>query len=194
MDERATDPIAEFVQAVRRAQDAGIDTTPAALGTADVLGRPSVRMVLVRQADARGFLFYTNYLSRKARDLASNPQAALCFHWPALEQQIRAEGRIERLGPSESDAYFVTRPRGSQLGAWASEQSAPLPARELLDVRYREVEKRFGTGDVPRPPFWGGYRLVPDHVEFWYGRPDRLHDRILFTRLETAWRKERLYP
>ncbi len=194
MAEIATDPIAGFLQAVQRAQDAGVDTAPAALGTADVRGRPSVRMVLVRHADARGFVFYTNHLSRKARDLTSNPQAALCFHWPALEQQIRAEGRVERLGPRESDAYFATRPRGSQLGAWASEQSAPLPARELLDERYREVERRFGAGDVPRPPFWGGYRLIPDQVEFWYGRPDRLHDRILFTRHEAAWRKERLYP
>ncbi len=194
MDKAIADPIADFLQAVKQARGAGVDTTPAALGTTDERGRPSVRMVLVRHADARGFVFHTNYLSRKARDLASNPQAALCFHWPAIEQQIRVEGPVERLAETESDAYFATRPRGSQIGAWASEQSAPLAARELLHERYREVEKRFAAGDVPRPPFWGGYRLIPDRLEFWHGRLDRLHDRVLYTRQGAAWRKERLYP
>jgi pyridoxamine 5'-phosphate oxidase len=194
MKQAAVDPISHFLQAVSRAEAAGVDTAAAALATADTQGRPSVRMVLVRHVDDRGFVFHTNYSSRKGRDLESNPQCALCYHWPTLEQQIRVEGRVGRLESAESDAYFATRPRASQIGAWASEQSAALPGRETLDDRYREMEGRFSDRVVPRPPFWGGYRVIPDRIEFWYGRPDRLHDRIVYTRTAGGWEPARLYP
>ena len=191
----SADPITEFQNAVSRAQAHQVDTAPVALATADAQGRPSVRMVLLRGVDARGFVFYTNYASRKGRDLTANPHAALCCHWIALDEQVRIEGAVERVPDDESDAYFASRPRGSQLGAWASEQSAVLPAREALETRYREIEQRFAEGTmVPRPPFWGGFRIVPHSIEFWYGRPDRLHDRVLYTRDGDRWRIERLYP
>jgi pyridoxamine 5'-phosphate oxidase len=197
----SADPITEFQNAVERAQAHQVDTAPAALATADAQGRPSVRMVLLRGADADGFVFHTNYDSRKGHELAANPYAALCCHWVALDEQIRVEGRVERLPDAESDEYFQSRPRGSQLGAWASPQSKVLPTRETLEEQYREVERRFDDVEViPRPPFWGGYRLVPDRIEFWYGRPDRLHDRVLYTRDPSTgsgqggWRIERLYP
>jgi pyridoxamine 5'-phosphate oxidase len=191
----SADPITEFQNAVERAQSHQVDTAPVALATADAGGRPSVRMVLLRGADASGFVFHTNYNSRKGRDLDANPHAALCFHWVALDEQIRVEGRVERLPDAESDEYFRSRPRGSQLGAWASAQSEVLPTRETLEEQYRDVERRFEGQDViPRPPFWGGYRLVPDRIEFWYGRPDRLHDRVSYTREAEGWRIERLYP
>ena len=187
-------PITEFLNALERAESHQVDTAPAALATADAQGRPSVRMVLLRGVDDRGFVFHTNYNSRKGRELAENPHAALCFHWPTLDEQIRVEGTVELLTPEESDAYFESRPRGSQLGAWASEQSAVLPAREALEERYRETERRFEGQTVPRPSFWGGYRLAPARIEFWYGRPDRLHDRVLYTRAGGSWTIERLYP
>ena len=123
-----------------------------------------------------------------------NPRAAMCIHWHSLEEQIRVEGRVERVSDAESDRYFKTRPRGSQLGAWASDQSAVLPSRETLEERYRETERRFDGKVVPRPPFWGGFRLIPDRIEFWFGRPDRLHDRLLYVREGTGWKIERLYP
>jgi pyridoxamine 5'-phosphate oxidase len=190
----SANPITEFLNAIERAAARQVDTAPVALATADAEGRPSVRMVLLRGADERGFVFHTNYNSRKAGELAANPHAALCFHWPTLEEQIRVEGRIERLPSSESDAYFATRPRGSQLGAWASEQSMVLPSRESLEEQYRATERRFEGSPVPRPPFWGGFRLVPARIEFWFGRPDRLHDRLSYTREADGWRIERLYP
>ncbi len=190
----SSNPITEFLDAAERARAHQVDTAPAALATADRAGRPSVRMVLLRGVDERGFVFFTNYHSRKGRELDQNPQAALCFHWIALDEQIRIEGTVERLSGAESDDYFASRPRGSQLGAWASDQSAPLPSRETLETKYREVEARFGTGAVSRPPFWGGYRLVPRAIEFWYGRPDRLHDRVLYTRDGSGWTITRLYP
>ena len=190
----SADPIAEFQSAVERAAARGVDTAPVALATADLAGRPSVRMVLLRGADERGFVFHTNYTSRKARELAENPHAAICVHWHAIEEQIRIEGPVERLGDAESDAYFATRPRGSRLGAWASRQSATLDARETLEAEYRAVEQRFSGGDVPRPSFWGGFRLIPTRIEFWYGRTDRLHDRVLYVREAETWRVERLYP
>ena len=190
----SANPITEFLNAIERAAARQVDTAPVALATADAEGRPSVRMVLLRGADERGFVFHTNYNSRKAGELAANPYAALCFHWPTLEEQIRVEGRIERLPAPESDAYFGSRPRGSQLGAWASEQSAVLPARETLEEQYRAIERRFEGSPVPRPPFWGGFRLVPDRIEFWFGRPDRLHDRLRYTRHGDGWQIERLYP
>jgi len=190
----SADPITEFMHAVERAASHSVDTVPVALATADVDGRPSIRMVLCRQVDARGFVFHTNYNSRKGRDLAANMHAALCFHWPTLEEQIRVEGQVEQLSSEESDRYFAERPRGSQIGAWASEQSAELESREALEARYRSFERQFAGEDVPRPPFWGGYRLVPTLVEFWYGRPDRLHDRVLYRLERDAWRITRLYP
>ncbi|HEX2442628.1 MAG TPA: pyridoxamine 5'-phosphate oxidase [Vicinamibacterales bacterium] len=190
----SADAITEFLAAADRARQHQVDTAPAALATADADGRPSLRIVLVRQVDERGFVFHTNFNSRKGRELVANPHAALCFYWPTLDEQIRAEGSVERLGGEESDAYFVTRPRGSQLGAWASDQSARLESRETLEARYRDVEKRFEGIPVPKPPFWGGFRLRPARVEFWYGRPDRLHDRVLYVRDGDRWQIDRLYP
>ena len=188
------DPLVQFHEAVNRAASLGIDTTPAALATANASGRPSVRMVLLRGADERGFVFHTNYTSRKAREIDENPHAALCFHWPTIEEQIRIEGTVERLSADESDAYFASRPRGSQIGAWASAQSQILPARGVLEKQIDEIERRFDGQPVPRPPFWGGFRIKPDHIEFWYGRTSRLHDRIVYVRDGSSWRIERLYP
>ena len=190
----SADPITEFLSAVERAQAHQVDTTPVLLATADGAGRPSARLVLLRGADARGFVFFTNYNCRKGRELTDNPQAALCFYWPSLDEQIRIEGSVERVSADESDAYFNSRPRGSQLGAWASDQSAVLPSRETLEEKYRDVERRFADQAVQRPPFWGGFRLTPARIEFWYGRPDRLHDRVVYVRDGSAWRIERLYP
>jgi pyridoxamine 5'-phosphate oxidase len=190
----SADPITEFLNAVERARAHQVDTAPATLATADARGRPSARMVLLRGADQRGFAFFTNYNSRKGRELHENPFAALCIHWVALDEQIRIEGAVERVPDEESDAYFGSRPRGSQLGAWASDQSQPLSAREVLEENYRAIERRFEGQDVQRPPFWGGFRLVPGRMEFWYGRPDRLHDRVLYTRDGTQWRIQRLNP
>lgn len=190
----SADPIAEFLKAVTHAQAHQVDTTPMTLATADAAGRPSARVVLLRGADARGFSFFTNYNSRKARELTANPQAALCFHWIPLEQQIQIEGRVERTSGAESDAYFATRPRGNQLGAWASDQSAVLPSRDVFDEQYAEVERRFAGAPVPRPPYWGGFRVVPRVIEFWYGRESRLHDRLVYRKDGDGWRTERLYP
>lgn len=188
------DPIEKYLAAARRAAEHQVDTAPAALATADTEGRPSVRIVLIRGVDERGFVFYTNYGSRKAHDLESNPAAALCQHWPSLEEQVRIEGRVEHVADGESDAYFAGRPRESQIGAWASQQSATLDRRETLEDRIREVETRFNGQNVPRPPFWGGYRIVPTVIEFWYGRPGRLHERRVYTRDGSGWSERTLYP
>ena len=188
------DPITRFLEAVERAESRKVDTAPVALATVGADGRPAVRIVLLRHTDQRGFVFHTNYNSRKGHELAANPFAALCFHWPTLEEQIRVEGTVERLPCDESDAYFHGRPRGSQIGAWASDQSAELPSRETLEERYREIERRFQDRAVPRPPFWGGLRLSPSRMEFWRGRPDRLHDRVVYQRDSGGWHITQLYP
>ena len=191
--ETESDPIALYLRLAERARVEGIDTAPAALATADVSGRPSVRIVLVRRVDPRGFVFFTNYDSRKGRELIANPRAALCQHWPTLEEQVRVEGPAERVSVGESDEYFAGRPRDSQLGAWASAQSSTLEARALLDVRLKEFEQRFHGQSVPRPPHWGGIRIVPERIEFWYGRAGRLHERLLFTRAAGAWKTSWLF-
>jgi pyridoxamine 5'-phosphate oxidase len=189
-----TDPITRYLRAAERARKEGVDTAPAALGTADTAGRPSVRIVLLRQVDKRGFVFYTNYNSRKAHELAGNPRASLCQHWPTLEEQIRVDGSVEKVTQAESDAYFAGRPRESQIGAWASEQSEELPSRDILEKRYAEVESRFAGRPVERPPHWGGFRIVPSQIEFWSGRAGRLHERLLYTRTASGWVTGWLYP
>lgn len=166
----------------------------AALATATREGAPSVRMVLLKTLDARGFVFYTNYESRKAAEMESNPRAALCFHWAVLERQVRVEGRVERVPKDESVAYYATRSRGSRIGAWASRQSEPLPARETLEDRVRHFDREYPGDDVPLPPFWGGYLLRPDAIEFWQGKADRLHERLLFRLDGGRWETVRLYP
>jgi pyridoxamine 5'-phosphate oxidase len=189
------DPIARFESLLRQARGAGLpEPTAMALATVDADGRPSVRMVLLKAVDERGFVFYTNLESRKARALQANPVAALCFHWQPLELQVRVEGRVVPVSHEVADSYFASRGRGSQVGAWASLQSRPLPSREALEARIREVEERFSGGDVPRPPFWSGFRVVPDRIEFGNGRPSRLHVRDVFVREGAEWRVETLYP
>jgi pyridoxamine 5'-phosphate oxidase len=170
------------------------DPTAMALATADAEGRPSVRMVLMKGHDPRGFVFYTNLDSRKGADLAANPSAALLFHWKSLRRQVRVEGPVETLADSEADSYFATRSRDSQLGAWASDQSRPLDSRETFEARYETVRARYEGGEVPRPPRWSGWRLVPATIEFWTDRPHRLHERRLFTRDGESWREGLLYP
>ena len=189
------DPIARFRRLFGRARslERG-DPTAAALATVDRTGRPSARIVLLKGVDSRGFVFYTNYRSHKARDLSANPRAALCFHWTSIGAQVRIEGTAERVTAGESDAYFATRPRGHQLAAWASEQSAVLSARPLLVARYRALEARFREHQVPRPPHWGGYRLLPRRIEFWKSVPNRLHDRVVYQRRVGGWRVLRLNP
>lgn len=188
------DPIDRYLRAANRARQEGIDTAPGALGTADAHGRPSVRIVLLRHVDERGFVFFTSYGSQKAREMTENPRAALCQHWPTLEEQIRIEGTVEVVDPAASDLYFSGRPRESQLGAWASDQSQVMESRDILEARYAEVEMRFAGRPVPRPPFWGGFRIVPEQIEFWYGRAGRLHERLLFTRTAGGWQTGWLFP
>ncbi len=164
------------------------------LATASAAGQPSARIVLLRGYDARGFVFFSNYDSRKGKDLRVNPQAALVFHWHDLERQVRIEGMVERTAPAESDAYFLGRPAGSRLGAWASRQSEVIAGREVLEQRVRDLELEFADGPIPRPENWGGYRLVPSVLEFWQGRPSRLHDRLRYTRAAGRWVIDRLSP
>ena len=164
------------------------------LSTVGADGQPSARMVLLKGVDQRGFVFYTNFESRKGRELLANPRAALCFHWQPLELQVRIEGSAERIPDEEADAYFATRPRVSQLGAWASHQSATLSSDEELDARVREIEERFAGHEVPRPPHWSGFRVMPVSIEFWRHRAFRLHERRLFERVDGEWRMRLLYP
>jgi pyridoxamine 5'-phosphate oxidase len=191
----AADPIVQFRSWFDQALAAGLaDANAMTLATADRQGRPSARIVLLKGVDERGFVFFTNYESRKAEDLAANPQAALVFYWPPFDRQVRIEGRVERTSRAESAAYFVTRPLGARLGAWASRQSRVLAGREDLERAVAEVAARFPEGEVPLPDFWGGYRLAPDAVELWQGRPSRLHDRFRYERRPEGWRIERLFP
>jgi pyridoxamine 5'-phosphate oxidase len=171
------------------------DASRAALATVDVRGQPSVRFVLVKQVDETGFCFFTNHGSAKGLQLAGQPAAALAFHWHSIDEQVRAEGHVERVSEAESDAYFATRPRGSQLSAWTSRQSQPIQNREALEAQRDRIEQRWAdTSQIPRPPFWGGYRVIPSRIEFWRNRVDRLHDRWSFVRAADGWQRSRLQP
>jgi pyridoxamine 5'-phosphate oxidase len=171
------------------------DPTAMTLATADSRGRPSSRTVLLKEVDARGFVFYTNLESRKARQLIENPWASLTFFWAPIERQVQVEGHVERVDDGEADAYWATRPRESQIGAWASRQSRPLTSRNELEAAVARLDAKHRGADVPRPPFWSGFRVVPERIEFWRGMPHRLHDRVLFVRDEHgAWSKTLLFP
>lgn len=190
-----TDPLVRFAEIYARAKAAdpgGFDA--ACLATVGDDGRPSARMVLLKQADAQGFVIYTNLGSRKGQEALRHPWASLCFYWPSLYEQVRVEGAVERVSDAEADAYFASRARGSQIGAWASEQSARLDSRETLVQRFAEIERRYEGSTVPRPPHWSGLRIVPDRYEFWIGQENRLHLRTRYVRAVTGWKQELLYP
>ena len=193
------DPIALFGEWYRAAEESGMLLPETMiLATSTPAGRPSARAVLLKRWGAGGgddgFVFFTNFGSRKAKELDQNPFAALLFHWPILERQVRVEGPVERISEEESAAYFRTRARGSRIGAWASYQSEPLADRSDLVRRVREIEQRFAGQDIPSPPFWGGFRVTPELIEFWQGRLNRLHDRISYRRTDDGWHTERLWP
>lgn len=189
-----SDPIAQFGRWFDEAVGAGlIEPNAMTLATADAAGRPAARMVLLKEFDARGFVFYTNHESRKATELAENARASLLFWWDRLHRQVRIEGAVEKVGGADADAYFASRPYGSRIGAWASPQSRVIAGREPLEAREAELCARFPT-EVPRPPHWGGYRVLPDVIEFWQGRPSRLHDRLRYRLEADAWIVERLAP
>jgi pyridoxamine 5'-phosphate oxidase len=189
------DPIARFAKIFEQAKKI-ITPEPAAvtLATAGADGKPSARVVLLKEFDERGFVFYSNLESQKGKELKANPYAALCFYFPPLYQQVRVEGRVEQVSDADADAYFSTRPRGSQIGAWASQQSAPLASREQLEAEFKTVEEKYAGREVPRPPFWSGFRLIPERIEFWESRENRLHDRTVYSRESSRWIVEKLYP
>jgi pyridoxamine 5'-phosphate oxidase len=190
-----TEPIALFLSWFEDARHCGLDEpTAMALATADAAGRPSVRMVLLKHADERGFVFYTNLESAKAADLRANPRAELCFYWDPLGRQVRVGGRVEPVSDAEADAYYATRPRLSQIGAWASRQSRPMSGYFELEQACARVALRHPVGAVPRPPFWSGFRLAPDRIEFWKQKPFRRHERFVFVREAEGWKKSWLFP
>ena len=188
------EPFAPFRRWLDKAWQGEPNAHAMTLATTTSEGRPSARAVLLKGLDDRGFVFYTNLESRKSRELLTNPHAALCFMWKSLNRQVRIEGPVELVSDEEADAYFASRPHHSQIGAWASDQSQPLPSRAELERRVEEFARRFPEGAVPRPPHWSGFRVVPVSIEFWQERPFRLHDRLLFVREGTEWRRERLFP
>ena len=192
------EPFDLFTELLGAAREVGTERLPEptafALATLGADGQPSVRILLLKGVDTRGFVFYTNYESRKGQELLAHPRAAMCFHWQPLERQVRVEGQAEQVSAGEADAYFASRPRGSQLGAWASRQSQPMEHPGALDERLREVEARFAGGPVPRPPHWSGFRLAPARIEFWHGMPSRLHERLVYSRAGDGWRTDVLYP
>jgi pyridoxamine 5'-phosphate oxidase len=193
--EAASDPIEQFRSWFDEALAADLHEPNAmTLATATPDGRPSARVVLLKGFDERGFVFYTNYEGRKAKEIEANPTCALLFYWGELERQVRIEGRASRLSGEESDTYFASRPQGSRLGAWASEQSRPVEDRSILEGRVRALEAEYEGREIPRPPFWGGYRVEPDTIEFWQGRESRLHDRLVYLRNEGGWKIVRLQP
>jgi pyridoxamine 5'-phosphate oxidase len=197
LDEKSvsSDPMVEFARWFAEAQEAQVEEVNAmTLATASATGAPSARIVLLKAFDARGFVFFTDYRSQKGEELEANPRAALVFFWSELERQVRISGTVERTSGAESETYFRTRPLGSRLGAWVSHQSRVIPSRLPLESGMREVEARFKDGDVPLPPHWGGYWVLPETIEFWQGRENRLHDRIRYVKDGERWKVERLSP
>lgn len=190
-----SDPIQQFAQWFTDAQKAK-EPLPESMSvaTADADGKPSARILLLKDFSKKGFVFFTNYESRKCSDLEENPQAALTFHWPRLERQIRIEGKVKKVSRRESEAYFSTRPHGSQIGAWASPQSTAISGREYLDECVEAVRQKFKGKRIPCPPHWGGYIVIPERIEFWQGKPDRLHDRFLYLKSGRTWKKVQLAP